>query len=137
MGLLIDASLLLEHGRDRIDLEQGLDEHAGESFYISVITIADLLDGTQRASRPRARAVRAAFVEGVIMRFPLLAVDLETARAYARLRLELGERRVEQFSTSDLWLAATAVAHGLTLVTGSPRDLARIPGVAVESWLAS
>lgn len=34
----------------------------------------------------------------------------------------------------DLWLAATCLAHGLTMVTANIREFARVPGLDVESW---
>ena len=34
----------------------------------------------------------------------------------------------------DLWLAATCVAHGLTMVTGNVREFARVPGLEIEVW---
>jgi tRNA(fMet)-specific endonuclease VapC len=35
----------------------------------------------------------------------------------------------------DLWLAAAAIARGLTLVTANLREFQRVPGLAIESWL--
>jgi tRNA(fMet)-specific endonuclease VapC len=32
----------------------------------------------------------------------------------------------------DLWLAATCIAHGLTMVTANAREFDRVPGLAVE-----
>ena len=34
----------------------------------------------------------------------------------------------------DLWLAAAALTHGLTLVTGNRREFDRVPGLIVEDW---
>jgi tRNA(fMet)-specific endonuclease VapC len=34
----------------------------------------------------------------------------------------------------DLWLAATCIAHGLTMVTADTRELARVPGLDIELW---
>ena len=70
-----------------------------------------------------------------MQRFPLLPVDLATARARARLEIEMGEA-AGKLGAADLWLAAQAVAHGLLLATGEPRELGRVPGLVLESWLA-
>jgi tRNA(fMet)-specific endonuclease VapC len=35
----------------------------------------------------------------------------------------------------DLLLAATAIAHNLTLVTHNTRDFEKIPGLRLEDWL--
>jgi tRNA(fMet)-specific endonuclease VapC len=34
----------------------------------------------------------------------------------------------------DAWLAATCLAHGLTLVTGNVREFQRVHGLRVEEW---
>ena len=34
----------------------------------------------------------------------------------------------------DLWLAATCLAYGFTMVTANVREFARVPGLAVEVW---
>ena len=133
MGVLIDASVLIEHERGRVNLEQHLAGREQEEFFLSVITASELLHGVHRATDPNVRARRSAFVEAVLGRFPLLPVDLVIARAHARLWAGLmAEGRL--IGPHDLWLAATCLAHGLTLVTANVREFARVPGLAVESW---
>lgn len=35
---------------------------------------------------------------------------------------------------NDLWLAATCLAQGLTMVTANVREFSRVPGLSVEVW---
>jgi tRNA(fMet)-specific endonuclease VapC len=79
------------------------------------------------------RAKRSAFVEGILERFPLLSVDLACARAHAQLWAELRQAGA-LIGPHDLWLAATCVAHGLTMVTANVREFARVPGLELEVW---
>jgi tRNA(fMet)-specific endonuclease VapC len=133
VGVLIDASVLIEHDRGRVSLERHLAGREQEEFFLSVITASELLHGVHRATDPNVRARRSAFVEAVLERFPLLPVDLATARAHAQLWAGLmAEGRL--IGPHDLWLAATCLAHGLTMVTTNLREFARVPGLAVESW---
>jgi predicted nucleic acid-binding protein len=85
LGVLIDASILIEHERGRISLEPHLAGREQEAFFLSVITASELLHGVYRATDPNVRARRSAFVEAVLERFPLLPVDLAIARARAAL----------------------------------------------------
>jgi tRNA(fMet)-specific endonuclease VapC len=134
VGVLIDASVLIEHERGRTDLTHHLAGREDEEFFLSVITASEMLHGVHRAEDPSVRGRRSAFVEAVLERFPLLPVDLAAARAHARLWAELAaEGRL--IGPHDLWLAATCLAHGLTMVTGNTREFARVPGLAVESWV--
>ena len=94
--------------------------HGEDEAFLSVITASELLHGVHSATQPDMRARRSAFVEGVLERFPLLAVDLACARAHAQLWADLS-RAGTLIAPHDLWLAATCIAHGLTMVTGNVR----------------
>jgi len=133
MGVLIDASILIDAERGRLDLEPHVARHGDEEAFLSVVTASELLHGVHRATLPDVRARRSAFVEGILERFPLLSVDLACARAYARLWAELRQAGA-LVGPHDLWLAATCVAHGLTMVTGNIREFARVPGLDLEVW---
>ncbi len=133
MAVLIDASILIEAERGRLELGSHVARHADEESFLSVITASELLHGVHRATRPDVRAKRSAFVEGILERFPLLSVDLACARAHAQIWAEL-RRAGTIIGPHDLWLAATCVAHGLTMVTANIREFERVPGLAVDVW---
>lgn len=61
-------------------------------------------------------------------------VDADVARHYALLRAAL-ETRGKSIGPNDLWIAATALACGATLVTGNPREFRRMPRLHLENWL--
>jgi tRNA(fMet)-specific endonuclease VapC len=133
VAVLIDASILIEAERGRLDLEPHVVRHRDEECFLSVITASELLHGVHRATRPDVAAKRSAFVEGILERFPLLAVDLACARAHARIWAELRQAGTI-IGPHDLWLAATCIAHGLTMVTGNVREFERVAGLTVEVW---
>jgi tRNA(fMet)-specific endonuclease VapC len=133
VAVLIDASIFIEAERGRLNLEPHVARRQDEESFLSVITASELLHGVHRAAQARQRAKRSAFVEGILERFPLLSVDLATARAHAHLWAELAGAGA-MIGPHDLWLAATCIAHGLTLVTANLREFQRVPGLQVESW---
>ncbi len=133
MGVLIDTSVLIDHERGRIDLGTLVEGRPDEDFYLSVISASELLHGVHRATDRGIRARRSAFVEAVLDEFPLLRVDLLTARTHARLWAELASRG-EVIGAHDLWLAATCVGRGMSLATGDAREFRRVPGLDVEVW---
>jgi tRNA(fMet)-specific endonuclease VapC len=63
----------------------------------------------------------------------LLPVDLATARAHAHVWAELAATG-KMIGPHNLWLAATCLAHGFTMVTANLREFARVPGLGVEVW---
>jgi tRNA(fMet)-specific endonuclease VapC len=133
MAVLIDASILIEYERGRLNLERHLAQRQQEEFFLSVVTASELLHGVHRAVRPEVRTKRSAFVEALLERFPLLPIDLATARAHAQVWAELAAAGT-MIGPNDLWLAATGLAHGLTMVTANVREFTRVPGLRVEAW---
>jgi tRNA(fMet)-specific endonuclease VapC len=135
MGVLIDASVLIEHERKRLDLEHHLEQRAEEEFFLSVVTASELLHGVHRATDAAVRARRSAWVEAILERFPLLPVDVQIARSHAQVWAELASRG-QLIGPHDLWLAASCLAHGLVMVTVNVREFNRVPGLEVEQWQA-
>jgi tRNA(fMet)-specific endonuclease VapC len=135
MGVLIDTSVLIGQERGRLDLQGRLADRRGEEFFLSVVTASELLHGVHRAGDPAIRMRRSAFVEAVLARFPLLEVTLATARAHAQIGADLMASGT-LIGPNDLWLAATCIAHGLSIATGNIREFHRVPGLRVETWLS-
>jgi len=133
MGVLIDSTVLIAHERGRLDLSEKLARHEDEEFFISVITASELLHGVHRAQDSQTRTRRSALVEAVLERFPILQVDLATARIHSRVWADLASAGLV-IGPHDLWIAATAVAHRLVLVTANLREFRRVPGLVVEEW---
>lgn len=82
---------------------------------LSVITFAELHAGVLAASDTDVRARRMATLDS-IGDIELLGIDERVALAWARLRTHLValDRRI---NVNDLWIAATALAHGLAVIT--------------------
>jgi tRNA(fMet)-specific endonuclease VapC len=133
VGVLIDATVLIDAERGRLDLAAHVARRPDDDAFLSVVTASELLHGVHRAATPGQRARRSAFVEGLLQRFPVLDIDLATARAHARVWADLAAAGI-RVGPNDSWLAATALAHGLTLVTANVRELERVPGLDVEGW---
>lgn len=55
------------------------------------------------------------------------------AHRYAQIRSDL-ERRGCRIGANDLWIAAHAAIHGMTVVTGNTSEFQRVAGLAVEDW---
>jgi hypothetical protein len=87
-----------------------------EEIAVSVITAAELGLGVLRAEEANARAVRLATLSRVQATYPLLPVDPEVASCFARLAsAELSRGR--RLRRHDTWIAATAMRHGVSVVT--------------------
>jgi len=116
-----------------VDYERGgsaLDELAAtEEHAISVITVSELLQGVHRAGGRRRTARRAA-VEQILAAFEAIPITEAVARVHAEIWARLLTRG-ESVAAHDLWIGASALAHGLGVATLDPRHFARIPGLRV------
>jgi tRNA(fMet)-specific endonuclease VapC len=63
----------------------------------------------------------------------VLPIDVPTARVQSELWAGLAEVGTP-IGAHDLWIAASAVAHGLTLATLNRRHFERVPGLSFEDW---
>lgn len=134
MGVLIDASVLIDYERGDLDPRSiGSTRPDDELLFISTITVSELLHGVHRAETAVRRVRRSVFVEGVIDRFPLLNIDLPTARAHTELWAELAMSG-RLIGPHDLWLAAACLAHGLSLATTTTREFGRVPALEIDDW---
>ena len=134
MGRLIDASILIAAERGRLDLRRELVARQATGVRISVITASEILHGIARATEAATRARRSAFVEQLLIDFPILDIDLETARVHAQLWADL-QRSGTIIGHHDLWLAASALRHGMQVVTANESEFKSVPNLLVENWL--
>jgi predicted nucleic acid-binding protein len=130
MAVLIDTDLLInqEHGVGSPIVEHLLGE---EDRAISVITVSELLHGVHRASGAR-RTRRGAFVEHLLAGLRAIPITDPVARVHADIWAQLAAKG-QTIGAHDLWIGATAVAHGLAIATGNSADFKRIAGLRVIS----
>lgn len=133
MGVLIDATVLIDFERAGRSTSSWFESHREEEVFLSVITASELLHGIHRARSPAVQSRRAAFVEASIGSLPLLPVDLPIVRVHARLWADLSARGT-LIGPHDTWLAATCLAHELTMLTANVREFHRVESLAVEIW---
>lgn len=103
--------------------------------FTTAVNAAEVYYGAARAGARRDALVQA-FEDSVLSRLTVLPFDLESARVFGRLKAAL-EGRGQPRSEPDLRIAAIALRHSLTLVTGNVRHFTGIPGLKVENWLAA
>lgn len=128
---LLDSDICSAHIRGEQAVMQQVRASVGQ-VAVSTITEGELLTWCLRRSAPQHR-LRA--VENFLADVSILPVDNSVSRRFAQLHallLDTGRRT----QVPDLFVAATAVEHGLTMVTHNTRHFVNIPGIALEDWLA-
>jgi tRNA(fMet)-specific endonuclease VapC len=127
VALLIDTSVLIDAERGGGALQQVPKD---EQRMMSVITVSELLHGVHRAVVDAVRIRRLAIVEDSLSAVEPIPITTEIARIHARSWGSL-EAAGEIIGMHDLWIAATALAHGLQVATTNAREFERVPGLSV------
>ena len=100
---------------------------------ISVITYGELVYGATRSSRREASLET---LREFVRLVPPLPMPEKAADVYGFIRTYL-EARGETIGANDLWIAAHALASGLTLVTNNEKEFRRVRGLKVQNWAAA
>jgi len=105
------------------------------TLYISAITVLELEKGVLMVERrdPRQGAALRAWLEGRVLpefRDRVLPVDAAIARCCAQLHVP------DPRSERDALIAATALVHGMTVVTHNLADFAETGAPVLDPWSA-
>ncbi len=104
----------------------------GGGLHVSVLTVGELLTWALRAKAPLQRRQD---VQALLTATAVLEVTPDVAVKFGEVRaalLDVGKPVPEV----DLFIASTALAHRLVLVTHNIADYAHVPGLTVVDWLA-
>ena len=107
-----------------------LRSHAPSDLRVSSVTRAELLYGARRSARV---AENLRLLTGFFAPLVSLPFDDACAEEYGALRATLSAAG-RPIGPNDLLIAATALAHDLTLVTHNLREFSRIAGLKIEDW---
>lgn len=100
----------------------------GNEVAISLMTVAELL---QWAALRNWGVVRVQHLEATITRkYTILPLDVDTCRWWASVRAQRSAKGLP-ISPQDAWVAATALQHGVALITHNPDDFDQIPGLHI------
>ncbi len=99
-------------------------------IHLCAVVKAELIYGAHRSARP---AENMRLLTRFFTPYESLPFDDPCAEAYGRIRSDL-ERTGMVIGPNDLIIAATAVAHRLTLVTANTREFSRVVNLEIENW---
>jgi predicted nucleic acid-binding protein len=129
---LLDTDAISEPARRRPSpaFMAHLRRHASD-IAISSITVGEIVFGANRV--PGGARYLTYLHEAVLPEVTVLGIDAVVATRYGEIRAAL-ERAGTPLPDLDLLIAATALAHNLTLVTGNHRHFNRVPDLGIADW---
>jgi tRNA(fMet)-specific endonuclease VapC len=97
---------------------------------LSVITYGELQYGANKSiDRSRALSQLAELIQYI----PVESLPSSAAQTYGEIRATLA-RQGRVMGSNDVWIAAHAMALGVTLATNNEREFLRVAGLSVENW---
>jgi tRNA(fMet)-specific endonuclease VapC len=133
MRYLLDANIVIyiRQKRPEAVLRRFGRIRPGEAA-MSVIAYGELIYGAMKSSQRETALDRLRELSHVL---PALPMPEKAAETYGFIRADL-ERRGEMIGNNDLWIAAHALALGLTLITNNEREFRRVRGLKVQNLAA-
>jgi toxin FitB len=138
-GFLIDTNVLSEYNRPggpNAGVKRWLETTARELQHVSVITLAEIQKGIELLDEGKRRAQLELWLTQDLETWfsgRVLYVDRQVSRRWASLVAQ-GVQRGRPLPTVDTLIAATALAHDLTIVTRNVRDFETTGAATLNPW---
>lgn len=128
--LILETTFLVDLEREALSGDPGpahafLAAHPDRVLAITLTTAGELACGPNLSEKQGW--------EALVRRFRLLTPDREAAWKYGRTYQYLRDNGL-LIGGNDLWIAATALAHDLPVVTRDIEHYRRVPGLEVVSY---
>ena len=138
MKYLLDTCLISELVKKEPNpaVVSWLDEEDEQKLFLSVLNLGELQKGISKLPDGAKKDELQAWVAlDLVERFAgrILDIDQETALCWGRLQGE-AEQAGEKLPVMDSFIAATAAAHGLVVVTRNVRDMERCQARVFNPW---
>lgn len=129
MAFLFDTDAISEvlRGRPAPEFIEWLRGVPREDQYTSAVVAAELYRAALRSERARFHLEN--IEKRVLPGVTVLPFDVAVARVYGEI--EAGLKSGHSLADADLQIAATAIRHGLELVTGNVRRFETVPGLVL------
>jgi tRNA(fMet)-specific endonuclease VapC len=102
---------------------------AADSVFVPSVALGELYYGAQKSGRREENVAR---VDRFAAANEVLSPDVESARHYGEIRDTL-RRQGRPIPDNDIWIAAIARQHSLTLITRDAH-FGEIEGLTTEDW---
>ena len=130
MSFLLDTDICSAHLKGDRRLGDRFVQFGGR-LHVSAVSVGELYSWVLRG---KASPGREQGLLDLLSGVTVLDVDHDVARKFGEVRAKLLDQG-RPVPGMDLLIAATALAHGLTVVTHNTRDFAIVPGLTVADWL--
>ena len=129
MQYLLDTDWAISYLNDHPGTVRHLDTLRPEGIAISIVSLAELYEGPTNSSDPERNEKALTDFLGP---FPIINLDVAICRIFGAERARLRAMGM-LIPDMDLLIGATALRHGLTLLSNNRRHFGRLPGLSIVS----
>ncbi len=130
MDYLLDTNICIYYFKGQFEVKEKIEQIGYEKFAISEITLAELIYGAEKSlKRNKNIAVVKDFSEKITI-IPIF----ESINIYGKEKARL-KTKGKIISDLDLFIGATAIFNGMTLVTQNVREFERMENIKMENWI--
>ena len=130
MAYLIDTDIIIFALRGDKTVLAKFEENKNIPISISMITYAELVFGAKRSQNERTNMLKVNRIREI---YPVEELNIGIMELFADIKTKMYAQamRIEDL---DLFIAATAIYNGLTLVTNNTKHFRNIPLLKLENW---
>lgn len=137
MRVLLDTCVLSELRKENChkNVRKTIEEYTEESLFISVITIGGITKGIGLLDKSRRKRELQSWLQTIENYYSdqILSIDLEIVRIWGEIT-STAQKNGKIIAASDGLIAATALRHGLHIVTRNVNDFEPSGGLLINPW---
>ena len=127
---LLDTDTIIFNLKGNASIRKNLLFHINDPIKVSAITLMELYYGAYKSQKITGNLAKIKTIEQSIEVIP---VWIESVEIFGMLKSNL-EKTGSRLDDFDLIIAASALAHNLTLVTNNEKHFKRIEGLKLANW---
>jgi tRNA(fMet)-specific endonuclease VapC len=134
MKYLLDTNAVIHLMNEEDAIASRIFAHSPSDFVVSGFTEAELLFGVERSGELH-RATNQLSIQLALASFKIVYQDHSISSIYGKIKAHLVSKKAfREQNEIDLFIAATAIAHDLVLITQNSKDFKHIPHLKFENW---
>jgi tRNA(fMet)-specific endonuclease VapC len=134
MKYLLDTNMMIHLFQAKEPLNSNVQKRNPDQMAVSGFTEAEILFGVENSdlkNREQNRIARAIAMSA----FTRIYHDESVSEAYGKIKTHLLKNKIYTPNNEiDIFIAATAVAKDLTLITNNTKDFDQIPNLKIQDW---
>lgn len=134
MKYLLDTNVMIHLFQSKEPLNSKVQSHNPSDLAISGFTEAEIQYGIEK-SDPKYKEQNQLARTLAMAPFNRVYHDQQISESYGKIKAHLNYQKTYQPSNEiDIFIAATAIAKNLILVTSNSKDFSDIPGLQIQDW---